>query len=78
MCWTDCAEFVSDEFKIDSRSSKYNAIGAVMSKSGNMFKKGVLTSNIQARCGENSQWYFDSTDLHCYRGLFLVVLQVIL
>ena len=78
MCWTDCAEFVSHEFKIDSRSSKYNAIGVVMCKSGKMFRKGVLISNTKARCGGNSNWYFDSTDLHCYRGLFLVDLRVLL
>ena len=67
---TDC-ELVSNKFKIVSKSSHYNVNGTVLCKVGKMFYENSLILNITARCDESATWYFNSSELHCYRGLVL-------
>ena len=58
-------------FKVDRKSSNYNDNGTVLCKVGKMFHEDSLISNIAARCDENAEWSFNSSKLHCYRGLVL-------
>ena len=37
-----------------------------------MVDKGVLKNYIAARCEENAKWAFDSSDLHCYKGSYVI------
>ena len=58
-------------FRVDSNSSSYNDNGTVLCKTGKMFYEDSLISNITARCNESATWSFNSSKLHCYRGLVL-------
>ena len=52
-----------------SKSSEHNDKGTVFCKNGHMFYKNSFNPKITATCDENANWSFDSTNLHCYRGL---------
>ena len=54
-----------------SKSSRYNDIGTILCKIGQMFYEDSFISNISARCNENAEWDFNSANLKCYKGFFL-------
>ena len=59
-----------------SKSSEHNDKGTVFCKNGHMFYKDSFISNRTATCDENANWSFNSTNLHCYKGLVLVTFKL--
>ena len=55
-----------------SKSSRYNDIGTILCKIGQMFYEDSFISNISARCNENAEWDFNSANLKCYKGFFFI------
>ena len=65
---SDC-ELESDKFKVVSKSSQLNDNGTVFCKNGHMFYEDSFVTNRTAVCDKNAKWSFNSTNLHCYKGL---------